>query len=97
MWSAKIKCISSEGTWVVGKIYNVINGNVEYEKGRYTLNCFSSIDDLNRFFSSKFELVTEELPQPHKSMLKNGDYVVTKDKKEYMVSLKFNGLITSFL
>lgn len=84
MWNTKVRCVNSNGSrwFTTGKIYDIKDGILiddvvdMYNPGSPVL----SPEDLKKLIP-KFELVEEELPQPHKSMLKDG-YTVVYDNEE---------------
>ena len=90
MWNAKVRCVEANSKYFnLNNIYEVKNGIINDNEGIFCSTVYGNIDDLNNDVSSKFELVSEELPQPHKSLLKDGDYVVDGFGVEHIVSLKF--------
>ena len=96
--NCKIKCIRNTGGSYaeLGKIYEVIDGKVMRNKGvPFSDNrVYKDIDAINSDFVAKFEIV-QELPQPHKDLLKSGDKVVYRDGDERFVLLETKSLYTS--
>ncbi len=60
-WNAKVRCVDDKGgEHTKGKIYNVENGKIRYDKGVLSVFEYKNIDDLNKGFGSQFELVEED-------------------------------------
>ena len=56
----KVRCINGEGKgFTVGKIYDVVGGRITTNSGTKSDNTYNSVEDLNRFFLSQFELVPD--------------------------------------
>lgn len=90
MWNGKVRCISTDGTWKVGETYCILNGSIQFASGRFSHNKFLSLEDVNDFFNSKFELV-----QTPKELLKSGDKVTYRDGSERFVLLETGTLHNS--
>lgn len=74
----KVKCIASGGSnFIKGNIYNVEDGYITLESNCKFSKRFICVEEMNSYFQSKFELVTEP-EQFTKDMLKTGDVVVYK-------------------
>lgn len=65
----KVRCIDTAGKhdlYTLGKIYEVIDGSLNWDNGNKTSQCshgkFENIDHLNRWLSATFELVND-IPQ----------------------------------
>ena len=58
----KVRCIDLRGqnldTYKIGKAYEVVNGKLISERDCPIGGYFTSIEDVNRFSASKFELIT---------------------------------------
>lgn len=99
MWNTKVRCVNNSGSrWFTkGKIYDIKNGvlidDVDDQYNPYSP--ISSTEDLKRLLP-KFELVEEELPQPHKSMLKSGMKVVYRNRDVRYVLLETGYLYDSY-
>lgn len=92
-WNAKIRCVYSSSRWFrKSEIYTIKDG-VLYDcvGDNYMDDVVTGLEELNSKVANslKFELVSEELLQPHKSMLKDGDYVIQKRFKKLIVSLVY--------
>lgn len=72
-FNGKVRCISGKGNcFDKGIIYDVVDGSITDKHGDTWPEDFYSIRDLNLYFTSQFELVTEEPAQFTKDMLKTG-------------------------
>lgn len=81
------------GEWITkGKIYEVIDNKITFDDG--WVCTFLNDEFLDKKpLESYFEPYVEELPQPTKSLLKDGDYVINRKGEKYITSLKFNRII----
>ncbi len=56
----KVRCIENQGKgFTVGKIYNVADGQITTDSGSKSDHSYTSVEKLNSFFSSQFELVPD--------------------------------------
>jgi|GEM_PF-1285118 len=94
MWNGKVRCIENNfGNYMeLGETYDVVDGRVMFDCGFRTRR-YDNLEMLNRLGLSKFEEVSEELPEPSKSMLKGGDYVIDNEGCEYTVDLRFDKIV----
>lgn len=74
----KVRCIKPLiGYTTKGKIYDVINGKIQYDNGRCSVDNYYSIEEMNKGYESQFELVEEE-----KMKYKAGDRVLVRSDLE---------------
>lgn len=92
----KVRCIYSGPCHEKGKIYDVVNGRIMKNDGKFsTCVSFHSVDKLNELWISKFELVEEE-KMFTKDDLKSGYIVDTRNRGLFMVLETANGLKSFF-
>lgn len=73
----KVKCIKSDGTaFTVGEIYEIKDKRITINGGIVSGRIFGSLDDLNQFYKSQFELVEDNIK---KEDLKVGYVVETRN------------------
>lgn len=94
MWNAKV-IFKEKDLWDYknNKIYIIKDGRIINDFGHESTTIFENIEQLNSASKEhKFELVSEELPQPHKSLLKSDYKVVYKNGNVRIVLMKTNSL-----